>query len=135
LLDKFLTLDNVPLVKNVMEEDDYMTEKNIGARIREAREARGLSASDLARSAGVTPTAVWNWESNGTKPRPNALAALCKALGVTEVYILSGDGHLPNGKGSRNKLDSILDAAAAQIAIALGIAEDRVKLKFEVLQG
>lgn len=115
-----------------------MAKKQIGARIQAAREARGFSASDLARLTGVTPTAVWNWENNGTKPRPNAVAAISKALGVTESFILSGTNESLDGDGSRNvhrsKLDSILDAAAAQIAEALGVVEDRVKLKLEILQ-
>jgi transcriptional regulator with XRE-family HTH domain len=110
-----------------------MAAKTIGVRIREAREARGFSASDLARLTGVTSTAVWNWEHNGTRPRANALAAISRALGVTEAYILSGDAHAVGSNVPRN-VDSILAAAASQIAEALGIGEDRIKLKFEVLQ-
>jgi transcriptional regulator with XRE-family HTH domain len=111
----------------------YMAAKSIGARIRETREARGFSASDLARLTGVTSTAVWNWEKNGTRPRANALTAISRALGVTEAYILSGDSHAAGGNTPRN-VDSILAAAASQIADALGIEADRVKLRFEVLQ-
>ena len=120
-------------------EDKLMVLKTIGARIRKAREDRGFSASDLARLTGVTPTAVWNWENNGTKPRPNALSAICKALGVSESYILSGNGPIAGGRASRNvapnAIDLILAVAASQIAEALGIEQERVKLKFEVLQG
>ena len=116
-----------------------MAANMIGARIKEAREARNFSASDLARLTGVTPTAVWNWERNGTKPRANALASICKALDVTEAYILSGDSHVPSGGAVKhvgpNRLDPILTAAASQIAQELGIGEDRVKVKFEVVQG
>jgi transcriptional regulator with XRE-family HTH domain len=116
-----------------------MTSKTIGGRIKEAREARGFSASDLARLTGVTPTAVWNWEKNGIRPRANAVAAICKTLGVSESYILTGATTPPNGgatnDSSPRNVDDILETAVADIAAALGIAADRVKIRFEIAQG
>jgi transcriptional regulator with XRE-family HTH domain len=107
--------------------------KKLSARIRELREARGLSASDLARSVGVTPTAVWNWEKNGIKPRSDALAAISDALGVTTNYLLTGDSG--NDDQSRRTVAHILDEAQAEIAVATGLAPERVRIHVEFLPG
>lgn len=46
-------------------------------RLREIREAAGLSQSDVARSLGVAPSSVSRWESDDTRPRgPHAVALL-----------------------------------------------------------
>jgi transcriptional regulator with XRE-family HTH domain len=137
-----------------------MAGKTMGERICEVREMRGFSASDLARLTGVTPTAVWNWEKNGIKPRPPALAALSRSLGVSEEYLLTGWGPPPqNTKLSppgewttspivhprplppqeatvhepSKSVDEILTSATIEIAAKIGIAKDRVKLRFEVV--
>lgn len=61
---------------------------HIGDRIREAREARKMSQSDLARALGIRPQAVNNWESGATQPRPQKYPDLCRVLGVTRSYLL-----------------------------------------------
>lgn len=105
--------------------------KKIGDRIREAREARGFSASDLARLVDVTPTAVWNWEKNGIKPRSEVLAQVSKTLGVTTEYLLNGTTGADGG-GQRS-VPSILAEAESLIAASIGVRVDRVKVRFEVL--
>ncbi len=64
-----------------------MAKTPISRRIIETREARGFTASDLARLTNVSPAAVWNWEKNGTKPRPDTLTSIAKALGVSPEYL------------------------------------------------
>ena len=64
--------------------------KNFSQRLKETREARSMSASDLARLADVTPTAVWNWEKNGVVPRRETLAQIAQVLGVTKEFLRTG---------------------------------------------
>ena len=59
----------------------------IGERIRETRKAAGLSAAALARRAGVSEPAIWNWERQGRQPHPGTLAKVAEALGVTESLL------------------------------------------------
>lgn len=59
-------------------------------RLRDTREARSMSASDLARLLGVTPTAVWNWEKNGVVPRHDTLVQIAQVLGVTTEFLRAG---------------------------------------------
>lgn len=53
-----------------------------GSRIREFRTRRGLLQRELAEMAGVTESAVRNYELGLRTPRPQQLEALARALGV-----------------------------------------------------
>lgn len=105
-----------------------MARETIGTRIQRIREDRGMTASDLARLVDVTPTAVWNWEKNGTRPRANVLSSVAKALGVTQELLVTGNTSKNNGA----TIDQVLEAAAAQIAKINGVEPDRVKLSFRI---
>lgn len=50
-------------------------------RLRAARERCGISIKQLARDAGVSPQAVYNWES-GAIPKPDRLEKIAEQLGV-----------------------------------------------------
>lgn len=56
-----------------------MLHKNISA----AREARGLTKSELARRCKVAAASVTNWEAGSTTPRRNHLRKLASVLGTT----------------------------------------------------
>jgi transcriptional regulator with XRE-family HTH domain len=51
-------------------------------RLAAARTAAGMTVGDLARLAGVGPSAVYNWESGYRTPQPDSLARVAKALGA-----------------------------------------------------
>lgn len=54
----------------------------LGRAIAQAREARGLNQSELARALGVTPQAVQKWESGLSSPRPGKIADIAATLEV-----------------------------------------------------
>lgn len=58
-----------------------------GSRIRELRTRRGLLQRELAEMAGVTESAVRNYELGLRAPRPQHLEALARALGVDPVAL------------------------------------------------
>jgi transcriptional regulator with XRE-family HTH domain len=58
------------------------------SRLRELREAAGLSVRELARQIGEQHTNVLFWESSGKLPRSNVLLPMAKALGVTVEELL-----------------------------------------------
>jgi transcriptional regulator with XRE-family HTH domain len=62
----------------------------IGDRIMECRRSKGITQELLARTVGVSKTAVWNWEKNRSIPRPATLTKAAAALGVEDGY-LNGD--------------------------------------------
>ena len=66
-----------------------------GGRLTRAREAKGLSTSQLARRVGVKTMTLQNWETDRTAPRSNRLAMLAGLLDVSPTWILIGRGEAP----------------------------------------
>jgi transcriptional regulator with XRE-family HTH domain len=63
----------------------------LGARIRTARQAAGLSQSRLAELMGVTRSACSQWEADtGTAPRRQRLERLARLLGVSYSWLATG---------------------------------------------
>lgn len=59
-----------------------------GERIRQAREARGLTMADLARAAGISAGAVSRIEHGERAPGSATLQRLAQALGVSPGVLL-----------------------------------------------
>ena len=108
-----------------------MASKNsLGSRVTFTRKNIGMSQAQLAKKLRVSATAVWNWEQNGVQPRPAMLAALAKVLGVTEAYLLTGQG----GDGSPPRTAAqIIQTAAQEIAALNGVAVNRVKIEWKIV--
>jgi len=62
--------------------------EDFGPRLRKARELRGLSQGELARKAGLQPSAVSHFESSSRKPSFENLRRLADALTVSTDYLL-----------------------------------------------
>ena len=104
--------------------------KGLSNRIATTREERGMSASDLARLLGVTPTAVWNWEKNAVTPRPETLTSIAQILGVSEAFLLTGaSGEAV--KKAVNTVPEVIEGAQRQIAAITGMPVDRVRVRVE----
>jgi HTH-type transcriptional regulator, cell division transcriptional repressor len=63
-----------------------------GDRITWAREASGLTASDMARRLGVRLTTVQTWEADRAEPRANRLQMMAGMLNVSLRWLLTGEG-------------------------------------------
>lgn len=121
--------DTIELGKR--KEKILMTNK-IGSRIRSAREARGMSPSELARLVKVSPTAVWNWEGKDRKPHSETLAALAKVLAVSPEYLLSGNGaSATDAIKLKETVADVVEEARSRIATLTGFAPEKVKLRLE----
>lgn len=62
----------------------------IGARIRSARRAAGLSQEQLAQEIHVGRRTVYEWETGERAPRGERLEQLSLALGVSNAFLLTG---------------------------------------------
>jgi DNA-binding XRE family transcriptional regulator len=118
--------------------------KGLGARVKELRETRGYSKTDLARLVHVSPTAVWNWEENGLVPRHGTFSRLAKALEVGEAFLRTGihgsDGGSGGGNGAPGPRDAatsatpapsvpaIIEQARSDIAAATGMSMNKVQV-------
>lgn len=61
--------------------------KIFAKRLEELREERGWTQSDLARKAGLTPSAISQFESEGREPRFSSIVKLAHALEASPAYL------------------------------------------------
>jgi transcriptional regulator with XRE-family HTH domain len=64
---------------------------SIGARIRTAREKRGVNKNQLARLLGTSWQHVHRWEIGRTAPSADSLQKIAKELGVSAGYLLGAE--------------------------------------------
>ncbi|WP_299839165.1 helix-turn-helix transcriptional regulator [uncultured Paracoccus sp.] len=108
---------------DVLGEDFYSDDKaTLGDRINAAREGAGLTPEALARKLGVRTSTLNGWEHDEREPRANHLRMLAGLMGVSLVWLLSGQGQGPSG-----------EAATAQ-ASAGGASRDAILTEFRALQ-
>ena len=65
--------------------------KNIGSRIKEARQRVGLTQKQMAELVGVSSHAVWCWESGKMKPSHEHLVELAYRCEMSTDWILGRD--------------------------------------------
>lgn len=70
-----------------------MPETVFAARLRELRNARGLSQPELAKQSGVGRSSITNWESGDSEPLLSAIRALATFFGCTADYLIGLTGH------------------------------------------
>jgi Zn-dependent peptidase ImmA (M78 family)/DNA-binding XRE family transcriptional regulator len=63
-----------------------------GARLREAREARGVSAISLAEMIEVSAQQIYNYENSRNSPSPDTLAKISRAVNLPENFFLMAPG-------------------------------------------
>jgi len=66
----------------------------LGAAVRELRDARGWSQTDLASAAGMTQSAVGRFEAGGTVPTLLVLGRIARTLDADLTVRLEGRPHL-----------------------------------------
>ena len=64
------------------------TPKQMGARIRKLRKAKGMSQADLARRARLTRVYVTRLEAGSQDPSLSTINSLAKALGAPVMELL-----------------------------------------------
>lgn len=68
--------------------------KGLGQRIAQARELARISQTELSKGAGVTRSAVSQWESEGTEPTPENLRAIALETSVNYEWLATGRGEM-----------------------------------------
>ncbi len=81
------------MIEEDVEMDDYSeAAATFGDRLTLAREAQGMNQEDLARRLGIRLQTLRNWEDDRSEPRANRLQMLAGFLGVSMVWLLTGEG-------------------------------------------
>lgn len=63
-----------------------------GDRLAAARDAAGMTQGDLARRLGVKLKTLQSWENDVAEPRANRLSMTAGLLGVSMVWLITGEG-------------------------------------------
>lgn len=93
--------------------------EGVGARIREYREAAGLSQTEVGRRLGVKQQSVGKWERGSALPQGARLAELADVLGVTVAEILGqrdlSSGRLDAIERRLNQLEALVQDLAREL--------------------
>jgi transcriptional regulator with XRE-family HTH domain len=83
-----------------------------GERIVAAREAAGLSQKDLADKLGISQRSLSWWERQNVALKPEQLADLAEALGVSADHLLGRDPPKKRGNGPTGKAKKVFEAVS-----------------------
>ena len=67
---------------------------SVSLRIKERRDKLGMTQTQLAKAAKLTPAAISQFESGARKPAFDTLSSLADALKVTTDYLLGKKAHM-----------------------------------------
>lgn len=87
-------------------------------RLASERSAAGMTVGDLARLAGVGPSAIYNWESGYRTPQPDSLARVAAALDLTvEEFV-----RIPPDERTLVDLRVLAGLTQPQLAARIGVS-------------
>lgn len=66
-----------------------------GENLKQAREARKMSMTDLSDMIKINPGYISQLETNKKNPRPEMVAKLSQALGIDELFFYLEESRLP----------------------------------------
>ncbi len=67
----------------------------LGGRLSHARDARGMTLEAVAREMNMHSATIRYWEADRAAPSHGALRKLAAILGVSQLWLLTGDGEGP----------------------------------------
>lgn len=91
----------------------------VGRRIREEREALGISQEELARRIFVSRQTVSNWETGKTYPDVQSLLIMSGLFGTSVDSLVKGDVEAMDEKITRYELDRFRMATYRKVALGL----------------
>lgn len=99
-----------------------------GERLRQARLYHGWRKVDVARTIGITPAAVGQYESGRTRPSPSVLAELTLHLGFPAPFFERGQEipHVPDAQAHFRKLRSTTKLERDRMLVRLELLSELV---------
>ena len=84
-----------------------------GSRLHAAREAKGLTQTQVAKELGITQTAYALWERRQVALKPEQIEKVAEVLSVSIEHLFSKDAKSNGRGGSVGKLQRLLESASA----------------------
>lgn len=95
-------LDSNAMTTNSDDSDD-----TLGGRLSTARDNAGIEMNALANHLGVKRETMQAWESDRSAPRPSRLVNLAGILGVSPMWLMTGNGQGPSEGGDMLPLEAL----------------------------
>lgn len=99
----------------------------VGARLREAREVRGLTAVALAEIVGVRPQAISQYETGRSSPSPDVLLRIAAAVNLPEHFFLLPEREHEPGTVFYRSMSAATKGARARAERRFGWLRDIVR--------
>lgn len=113
--------DEAPLPEE--EPADPLADEAFGARLQRLRIDAGLNQADVAKRMGVSAPSISSWENGRARPKQGRMAKLAAILGVETSALLDDS---PD-----EEVQDLIDRCREQIAEAVGLSTDRVRIFVE----
>ncbi len=91
-----------------------------GDRVAGAREAAGMTQTQLARRLGVKKATITSWEDDLSEPRANKLSMMAGLLNVSIMWLLTGEGDGMDETSLHGDTDSELRDLVAELRTIRG---------------
>lgn len=85
-----------------------------GERLRNAREASGMSQKLMASRLGVKSSTIGKWESGKEDPRANRLQMIASLLNVPLLWLLAGSQQVPDSSAGQDS-EQLLSQKIAEV--------------------
>lgn len=115
-----------------------------GDRVAGAREATGMTQSQLARRLGVKKVTLNGWEQDMSEPRANKLSMLAGLLNVSMMWLINGEGEGLDAPTEVETIGADMQAVLAQMRVlraemhanaeTMGRLEKRLRILMETPQ-
>ncbi|HEY4189933.1 MAG TPA: cupin domain-containing protein [Candidatus Limnocylindrales bacterium] len=99
----------------------------MGDRLREARQARGLSLRRLAEMVGVSPSLISQVETGRAKPSVNTLYALATELGISLDVLLFMDTQPPAANGA-GAFAGVIETTSPHVPVQRAASRSTIRL-------
>lgn len=104
----------------------------LGDRVKIAREAAGLSMTELARRLNVSKQVVWAWENGGIKdPKLIHTLAIRDVLGISIDWLVYGKGEM---REDQNPFRVLSERQKCLLTLFESLPESEQKEFFKTLQ-
>lgn len=97
-------------------------------KFRVARAERNLGINELARALGVSATAVSNWQSGKSRPKPAMLVRIAEVLNVDPGY-LDDSFNIGDEPGQPRLVADVLADSRRELAKIMGLPESKIHLE------
>jgi transcriptional regulator with XRE-family HTH domain len=101
---------------------------DMGDRLRQARQARGLSLRRLAEVVGVSPSLISQVETGRAKPSVNTLYALASELGISLDSLLFMDAQPPAAPDPGDALNGAADVGLPHDPVQRAASRSTIRL-------